>query len=272
MHEKTIGIGSRIRGMFLTPVLCLAALLPSAGGEQPGPGAESANRPVSQRVLDELRAAGRARRARLEEEEARRAEQQRLKLLVSTVRDKAARYRSAAAADRKRIAEREKRGRELAALRDRRGAIENMVGAIAARLQKTLNEVADASLPGLVPPATDTGSDPAGKFAAAISRLRGSRRRGTGAAVELVAGRLGGRTVTVKLLRAGGAAAWWVALDGEKAGTARVEDGRLILRPVGPAEADSIRKTLAVLEARAAPELLLLPAGDVTADRPAEAK
>ena len=64
----------------------------------------------------------------------------------------------------------------------------------------------------------------------------------------------------MELLRVGGAAAWWRALDGEQAGTATIEDGEVILVAVtDPAVASAIIKGVDIAKGRVAPALVELP-------------
>ena len=245
------------------PLLALAAVLlalPLAGGAGP----EEAGT-VPQQVQADLAAAHRARSRLAEETEAWAAEKERLRLLVSAVRRRAQRLETeadAAAAARDGL---KKKVDTLSAKKERLDAVEALLDALAERLEKDLEALAAGSLPGLVPPDTAAGAgDPARRLDAAVARLAETESRLGTTAVEIVAGVLEGREVTVKLLRTGNAAAWWVSLDGDKAGTARADGERLVLVPLDAPEAGrAIRKAVAMAEGRAAPGWTLLPAGHV---------
>jgi len=138
-----------------------------------------------------------------------------------------------------------------------------MLDALAERLEKALGVLAAESLPGLVPPDTAAGvTDPARRFDAAVARLEETEGRLGTATVEIVTGALGGREVTVRLLRVGGVAAWWTSLDGSRAGAARRDGDVLALTPASsPEVVEAIQKAFAVAEGRAAPDWVVLPAG-----------
>jgi len=236
------------RWMLVLLVCCVTTVLP---GEVP----------VSEKILHQLQSAGHARRTLLKEREEWAAEKQRLELLVSTVQQRSARYRKKTEENQKRIAEYGKKDRELADLRDRHQAVSEVIDQMAAWLKKQLDEMDTESIPGLVAPATEKADDPAGRLSSGVIRLTRSIERGRDSAIELVSGFIGEKEITVNLVRAGGVAAWWVSLDWNKAGVARVEDGRLILEPAaGFVEAGEIKKALEILKKRRSPELLILPA------------
>ncbi len=103
-----------------------------------------------------------------------------------------------------------------------------------------------------------------GGFDEAMRALEASERALETVAVEIVPGRLGERTLAVKALRVGGAAAWWLAMDGAEAGTLRRQDGEVVLTPsADPDTRDAIARAIAIVEQRhpAAIELLPLPGG-----------
>jgi hypothetical protein len=107
-------------------------------------------------------------------------------------------------------------------------------------------------------------TDPAARLTAAAHRLDDAQRQARRASVEVVEGTLGTRKLTVKLLRIGAVAAWWTTLDGRETGTAVTRDGRLALAPAfTPADAQAIAKAFAIIEGRAAPDWVLLPADHV---------
>ena len=250
-----------VRGAIL-----LAALLalPFAVGAEEPPAAS-----VPEQVQAELAAAGQARRQLAREEQDWAAEKARLELLLSAVRYRAEQLKADAAKADAARADLQTQVDTFTARTDRLARVEAMLDALAERLEQALDALQAEALPGVVPPDTASGvTEPARRFDAAVARLEETERRLGSATVEIVTGRLDGREVTVKLLRAGGAGAWWLTLDGDQAGTARLQDGRLVLDPAaGPEDAQAVARAFAVAEGRAAPDWVLLPANHIQADR-----
>ena len=220
---------------------------------------------VPQQVQAELAAAHRARSQLAEETQAWAAEKERLRLLVSAVRRRTERLKAEADAAAAARDDLKKNVDTLSAKKERLQAVEALLDALAERLEKDLQALAADSLPGLVPPDTAAGvTDPSRRLDAALARLEETESRLGTATVEIVTGVLEGREVTVKLLRAGSAAAWWASLDGARAGTARLDGERLVLVSIeSPDAAGAIHKAVAVAEGRAAPGWVVLPAGHV---------
>ncbi len=246
---------------FLPLAVCLLTLPFIVGA---APAADDAGT-VPRQVQAELAAAHEARSQLAEEERAWAAEKERLNLLLSTVRRRAEQLQAEANDAAAARNQRRKEVDALSAKRRRLDAVEALLDTLAERLEKDLAALAAGTLPGLVPPDAAAGiTDPARRFDAALARLQETESRLATATVEIVTGVLEGREVTVKLLRAGAAAAWWTSLDGARAGTARLDGERLVLTPVtAPETADAVRKAVAVAEGRAAPGWVVLPAGHV---------
>ncbi|MFO8014397.1 MAG: DUF3450 family protein [Phycisphaerae bacterium] len=249
---------------FLPLAVCLLAL-PFVLGAAP-----AADEPgtVPRQVQAELAAAHRARSRLAEETQAWAAEKERLDLLIAAVRRRAERLEAEAEDAAAARADLETKVESLSAKKARLEAVQALLDTLAERLEKDLEALAAGTLPGLVPPDAAAGvTDPARRFDAALARLEETESRLATATVEIVTGMLEGREVTVKLLRAGAAAAWWASLDGEQAGTARLDGERLVLTPVtAPEAAEAIHKAVAVAEGRAAPDWVILPAGHVEVD------
>jgi len=255
-----------MRRLTATSLLLAAGLLalPFAVGAEEAPAPA-----LPERVQAELAAAHRVRSTLAEEKQAWAMERERLQLLLSAVRRRTDGLKADAAdADTTRDAL-AKRVAELTKAQDSLDAVEAMLDALAETLEKDLGTLAKEALPGLVPPDTAAGlTDPARRFDAAVARLDDTTGRLANATVEIVSGTLEGQEATVKLLRVGNAAAWWLALDGSRAGTARQTDGALALKPLESAEAvEAIQKAFAVAEGRAAPDWVVLPADHVKTQR-----
>ncbi len=250
------GSGRRLAALALALLV-----LPLAGGAGPQETGDAAA--VPDQVRAHLAAAHRARSQLGEEKEAWAAEKERLELLVSAVRRRAQRLKAEAEKARADRDDLREDVEALSAKKARLEAVEALLDSLAERLEKGLEALADGSLPGLVPADTAAGvTDPARRFDAAVARLEETEARLGTATVEIVTGSLDGREVTVRLLRVGGAAAWWTSLDGRRAGVARQAGDGLALTPADSPDArDAIRKAFAVAEGRAAPDWTLLPAG-----------
>jgi len=253
----------------LVPMLLALTVLalPLAGGAGPQEAGGQAAA-VPQQVQAELEAAHQARSDLAEETRAWTAEKQRLDLLLSAVRRRTERLEAEAKEAAAARDELKKKRDTLSADTQRLETVRTLLDALSERLEKDLQALAAGALPGLVPPDAAAGvTDPARRLDAAVARLEETESRLATVTVEIVTGVLDGREVTVKLLRAGDAAAWWIALDGDRAGTARADGDRLVLTPVdAPEAAEAIRKAVAVAEGRAAPGWTLLPAGHVEVD------
>jgi len=261
MVAARIGRGRGRGGVSLLAAVLLALPFALGAGDPPVP--------VPERVQAELAAAGQARRQLAKEEQDWAAEKARLELLLSAVRYRAEQLKAdAAKADADR-ADLQKQVDAFTARTDRLARVDAMLDALAERLEKVLDARADETLPGVVPP--DTAADvtePARRFDVAVARLEETERRLGSATIEIVTGRLAGREATVKLLRIGGVAAWWVTLDGDLAGTARLQDGRLVLDPAAsPEDAEAVARAVAVAEGRAASDWVLLPANHLQMDK-----
>jgi hypothetical protein len=219
------------------------------------------------KVMAELQGANTARSRLLKEEQDWEMEKQRLELLRSTIVEETRRLRAAASEDKKRETELRKKMTIAEARQQRLTQIEAMVDALAERLEKALEVLSKRSLPGLIPPDTAAGIiDPSRRLAAAAGRLDQAHRRARASGIEIVEGRLDKEPVTIKLLRAGGAAAWWISLDGKRAGTATVENGSLVLKAsTGPNDIAEIRKAFSIVSGQVAPDWVTLPAHHIEA-------
>jgi len=256
MHTstETTGAPSRRTGPLLV-ILSLLALGAAAPAEGPAPTDD-----VPGQVLEELRAAAEARASLQEEEAAWAAERERLKLLLESVRAESERFAASAAEARRQAEPLQADLNDLEAERQREGRIRDMLARLAEELEVGLDEVAAGCPPGLVPAPSGAARDPAERFLAAVQQLEGAERRADEAAVQLVSAELDDQPAAVRLLRAGGAAAWWMSLDAARAGPAVVEDGALRLLPApSPQDREAIVRAFDIADGRSAPEWALLP-------------
>jgi len=251
--------------LCLPAAVAVAALLSLAVAEPEGGATTRPASDVPDRVMAELRAANAARSQLLQAEQDWALEKEKLKLLKSTVLREAARLRAAADEAARQETNLGKRTTGARAQRKRLDEVEAMVDALAERLEKALEATGRRYLPGLVPADRAAGiTDPAERLSAAAGRLAEARRQAGAARIELVSGFLAGRALTVKLLRAGGVAAWWMSLDGADSGPATLADGKLLLTAARTAGDDeAIRKAFAIAEGHAPPAWSLLPADHV---------
>lgn len=214
---------------------------------------------ASTAALEQLRAANVARGDLAREESAWKSERERLLAAIAATRAEVTRLeRDAADAEAQRDGARAK----LAAI----GATSDLdtlrtrLADAGVKLRSALKALAATVPPGAVAaPADDLAGEAA--FDAAMRALDAAERSAGTLGVEVVSGTRGGQIEAVKLLRVAGAAAWWVALDGSAAGTARIADGKLHLEVASNEPTRlAITAALAQAEGRAHPTVVLLPA------------
>jgi len=224
---------------------------------------------VPKKVLSELRAANVARKQLLEEQQKWAMEKERLELLAAAVRAETKRFGEDAKQAEENASAMQQQGADLRAQQKKFDQAEAMVDTLAERLEQALETLAADSLPGLVPPDRSAGiTEPARRLAAAAGRLRDVERNTRESAVEIVVGDMDGQSATVKLLRLGGVAAWWVSLDGAEGGTAVLEGGKLVLqRGRTDVETAAVRTAFAIAQGQTAPVWVLLPMDQTRGDK-----
>ena len=217
---------------------------------------------LPQKVMKELQAADASRSQLVEAEQRWRSEKQRLKMLLQAVRRETERIDSAAEDAERKADTLRKQIAEVEEEHDRARSVEDIVAATSQELEDALATISAKSPPGLVPePSEDLPAEPSARLSAAARRLDRAEQRLSTTSIELVTGDLEGKSITVKLLRAGGVGAWWVSLDGSQAGSAVAGQDGLILKPAhSEDEVAAISRAVAIAEGRAAPEWVLLPA------------
>lgn len=122
----------------------------------------------------------------------------------------------------------------LGPVQQRAEAVEALEFRVVDRIHQALDRLAGTVPPGVVPARPEKPATTAsGRVDAALDRLEATERQLAAVTVEVVEGRLRGTPLGVELLRFGGAAAWWISLDGTSAGWALPTAEGLELRP-GP--------------------------------------
>jgi len=262
--------GRRGRVVVVVAVCSMATLLLLGAAAPATPDVQL----LPKQVMAELRSANAARAELLREEQAWAMEAERLELLLATINGETERLdadaNEAAAAEeafRKQLA-------QMQSHRERFEHVEATVDTLCERLEKALDDLALRSLPGLVPPDRAVGiTEPARRLAAAAGRLNDAVSRGREAGIEIVQGDLAGKVITIRLLRLGGVASWWMALDGGQAGTAKMVGKKLSLtRADEPHGIEAIGRAFAIVEGRAAPNWVLLPMGGDVVDSAKESQ
>jgi len=220
--------------------------------------AQSADAPRSdpaQTALESIRAANVARSAAATEAEAWRNERERLEALIEANATEAQRLRQE-------LEEVEKEGKVAATETARLGSdvslqhARKILDTAGNEVRQRLAALAAVLPPGAVVVPAGTGDD----LDEAVHALAQSERSAATLSIEVVPGRLDGQEMVVKLLRVSGAAAWWLAMDGRRAGVATVSTGHLILTPVAEgADADAIRRAITITEGRQAGAIMVLP-------------
>jgi hypothetical protein len=212
-------------------------------------------------TLAQLTAANAARAELARNEAAWRLERDRLLALIAAAQAEQARLEAAATAAEN---ERDVAIATTTAMNDssRLQATSTAMAESAARMRVQLQQIAANVPPGTI---ATVDNQLAGEalFDAVIHALDVSERAATTITVEVVTGQRDGHTEAVKLLRAAGAAAWWVSLDGQNAGIAQMNAGNLHLHNVPDRrEQDAIRSALAQAEGRSPPALVVMPLGN----------
>jgi len=209
----------------------------------------------AQTALESIRAANVARTATASEAEAWRNERERIAALIEANATEAQRLRQdldevekerqAATAETARL------GADVSLQRARK-----ILDQAATEVHQRLVTLAAAHPPGAVVVPAGTAED----LDEAVHALAQSERSAATLSIEVVPGRIGGQEMVVKLLRASGAAAWWLAMDGRQAGVATMADGHLVLTPVtDDIDADAIRRAITITEGRQAGAVMVLP-------------
>lgn len=242
-------------------VLAVLSLTPASAAENPStPDASAA-------ALEQLRAANVARAELARAESEWRGERDRLQAAIAATNAELARLqRDATEAEGQRDRARARfttlgEAGEIDALRAR-------LGEAGIKVTSALAALARSVPPGTIAvPATGLAGEAA--FDAALRALDAGERAAGTVTVEVVSGTRDGHPEAVKLLRIAGAVAWWVALDGSAAGTARMVDGGLRLESAHDERARlDITQALAQAEGRAQPTVMFLPAPTATGGTP----
>ena len=204
-------------------------------------------------TIDRFLLAHRLRTEQAQELAAHTAERQRLEALVAATHAVTARTQQEAAQAEERLAAVTRRQATTPDI----AALEQVLAAAVAGLESGVVEATRH-----LPPAAPAGAAVTTRIDAAILRLEAAERAATTVAVSVVTGRLAdGTTQAVKVLRVGGTARWWVALDGRRAGLVHpAADGSLGLQPE-EGTTSTIAAALAQAEGREAPGLVVLPSG-----------
>jgi hypothetical protein len=207
----------------------------------------------SQRLIEEIRAANKARAARTAEAAAWAGERDRLDALRTAVEAETSRLNREADTS---MAHHAQTSAELAhlAATDEVTTMRHGLAALTATIRTHLAALAATGLPGTVTVPTAGGDLPG-----ALAALDATEQAATAVQVDIVTGRLAGTERAVRLLRVAGAAAWWASLDpaDPQGGTAAMVAGELHLTPI--ADPHAIRQAIAEADGRAPPGITWLP-------------
>jgi hypothetical protein len=238
--------------LFMTGILCSSLMSVTNAAES------SANNAAS--AIAQLSAANAARVEQAEREAAWNIERQRLLALIAATQAEQARLERAATEAE---TEREEAIAATKALNDDSDLIKSrsQIAESAERMRVQLQTMASTFPPGSIS-SIDARITGDALFDDVIRALDSSERAATTISVEVVTGQRDGHTEAVKLLRAAGAAAWWVSFDGQAAGIALMNAGTLQLHASTDRRTiDAIRSALAQAESRSPPALVVLPLG-----------
>lgn len=209
-----------------------------------------------------------ARAAQAEEAAQWAAERERLQAILDAIAIERGRMETAAASA---SAEADAHAAVLAELDDASDldAIRRQLAGEAADLGERLTRLGAGLPPGIVPTVT-SGGDGIDAFDAVVAALAAAERAGGSVAIDIVSGELAGEDRAVKLLRVAAAAGWWLGLDGGRAGSARMVDGKLQLLAIDdPAVVAAIEAAVAIVEGRAQGALVELPFVPLASPAPA---
>ncbi len=241
-------------------VVCLAAMVgcvSAAAADATTSSLAGVPPTTPQAWMEDVRATNEARAALGRETAAWAAERERLQAIVAAAAAEGARLDHEAEAANAAAA---RAGAAIAALGDA-GDLDRLraqLDAGAADERARLKSLGLNLPPGILAVPDAGGDDP---FGAVMHALEGAEQAAGTVAVDVVPGHLGSDEVAVKVLRIAGACAWWVALDGDQAGTVALDGhGGLDLTPVtDDGERMAIRQALAMVEGRRPPDLAVLP-------------
>ncbi len=206
-------------------------------------------------ILEALRAADVARQTEATEAQAWADEKARLELLLTSIEERIG-------------AERRRRDRARAELRTLEAttpepptaALETGTAEMSAKIDDSLDALAQSVPPGLIPPRGTQRANPREALDQALHRLERAERAVKTVDVSVATGRLDGTPVSVEVIRLGGVAAWWRSLDGTAGGEAFMVRGQLELRPADDADSlEAIALASVIAKGRAAPQIVLLP-------------
>lgn len=246
----------RSRAIHLFAVGCCSFILAQAADGSAATTGQPGRAVAVQATLEHLRAANAARQADAAAQADWQADRVRLKALVDGAKAEATRLEAAASSAE--TAEKAAQGKLTAS------GVEGDLDRLRQRLADAgaaLNAQLDR-LRERFPPGTISGSvnETTESFDAAVARIDAAERAASEVSVEVVTGKQDDTAQAVKLLRVSGAAAWWEALDGVAAGSARMESGTLRLSAVAePGQRDAIHHAIAIVEGRSGPAVVLLP-------------
>lgn len=215
---------------------------------------------IPEQVLTDLRSANDLRTALETQRADWEAEKSRLELLMKLLQTETQRHQQEAERARAESAKIRKESENMTSAIDAYRMLQAAEKIVAGQLQEALDQRQPEALPGVIPLGVGDDKDPAGPLSAALSRLADTETAAKEISVEVVQGMLGKEELAVRMLRAGAVAAWWISLDGNRAGTAHQQDGILYLtETTSPEERVRIQSAFAVQAGQSVPAWLLLP-------------
>jgi hypothetical protein len=243
------------------PTLCVLALLLLCR-----PGATQSDEDVASQVMEDLKAADRARMQRVRELEDWQMEKQRLQLLRDALEEQTGDLEQRTEQVRAEVARLRERRARIAEARARHKALMQALEALAEKLNRALARIDRDGPPGLVPREAaelPVAADARVELSNALTRLRQARTRLETVDVEMADGRLNGEPRTVHCLRAGGVAAWWMTLDGKQVGIVRSDPAGTVLEPANSEDvAAEIRRAFKIAWGQEVPVWVTLPVGE----------
>ena len=215
---------------------------------------------IADRVLTALKAASEARSENTREAQTWKEERERLNVLQQTIQQRIDQQRVQSKSLRSEISKLKAQNEALEPQRLTIKNLEALADTQASVINQSLDALALNMPPGVVPKYRALNVEAIEKLQDALNRLEATENNLQNVAVELSTGERNGKALAVEVLRVGGAATWWRALDGQTAGHAYIKEGKLILELVTDSDdRQAILKACDIAKGRAAPQIVSLP-------------
>ncbi|MBN2713438.1 MAG: hypothetical protein JXR97_13545 [Planctomycetes bacterium] len=228
---------------------------------------------IPEMILAKLHLANEKRSAIETEKAEWKTEKARLELLGNMLREEISRYKEKAQKreNDSKLIRKEMEGMVYAV--DEHRKLRTVANTISGRINESLDKLSAESFPGVVPLGEGGQESDTERFENSLKRLADVEKNYSEWDIGIVSGLLDGEEVAVRLLRAGNCFGWWMSLNGESVGTARMEGGKLVLDEIKDAgKKEGIFCAFGMEAGKEAPGWALLPVVSKPVRRKAEGK